>query len=86
MKKHDLVIWRAVRACPGYVVRVGKDWADVEWHAGIGCTYRQRTPLRLLMPISGVLDKAVHTANATAEHSAASADMLRRDVGFRKED
>ena len=58
MQKHDLVICRAERAAPGYVVRVGRDWADVEWHCGIGCTYRSRQPLRLLVPIRDALDAA----------------------------
>lgn len=42
LAKHDQVCSRCTHPAVGHVVRVGRDWVDVEWHAGIGCHYRGR--------------------------------------------
>jgi hypothetical protein len=64
VKKHDQVCSRATHPCTGYVVRVGTDWVDVEWHAGIRCVYRTRYRRGDVVPIAMQLAHAVSTANA----------------------
>ena len=59
MKKHDQVCSRVSRPATGYVVRVGKDWVDVEWHAGIKCFYRARARRMDVVPIAEHLKQAV---------------------------
>lgn len=59
MRKHDQVCSRAGHPCTGYVVRVGRDWVDVEWHAGIKCVYRTRALMRDVTLIADCLAKAV---------------------------
>jgi hypothetical protein len=59
MKKHDQVCSTAGHPCAGYVLRVGRDWVDVEWHAGIKCVYRTRARMGDVIPIADCLDKAV---------------------------
>jgi hypothetical protein len=67
MKKHDQVCSRASHPATGYVVRAGADWVDVEWHAGIRCTYRERMRRGDVLLISTVLARAVDSANDSSE-------------------
>jgi len=55
MKKHDQVMSKCVRPDIGYVTRTGNGWADVEWHVGIGCTYRRRVKQSDVVLFSDVL-------------------------------
>ena len=59
MQKHDQVISRATHPATGYIVRVGHDWVDVEWHVGIGCVYRKRSRKRDVIQIADVLVQRV---------------------------
>ena len=64
MKRHDQVCSRSTTPCTGYVVRVGADWVDVEWHAGLECVYRQRCGRGDVVPIAMQLANAVRLANS----------------------
>jgi hypothetical protein len=65
LKRDDLVIARCKHPAFGFVTRVGKDWADVEWHGGVGYSYRRRSLKANLIPISGVLSATVASRGNT---------------------
>jgi hypothetical protein len=77
VKKHEKVCSRATNPCTGYVVRVGGDWVDVEWHAGIRCVYRTRCRRSDVVPIAMQLAHAVSEANAPCHFRP---EAQRRDV------
>lgn len=67
MKKHDQVCSKCKNPAIGHVLRVGKTWVDVEWHAGIGCTYRKRERKTDVLPIADILADAV--SKTSREHN-----------------
>jgi len=35
------------------------DWVDVEWHVGIGCSYRARARTRDVIPLNAFLNDVI---------------------------
>ena len=64
-KKNDLVFARIESPFPGYIKRASKDqkWADVCWNYGAGLFMTSRTPTRVLIHLTTVLNKALTVAD-----------------------
>lgn len=68
MEKGDAVFFNCKNPAIGYIKRLSKglskdkSWADVEWHAGLNCTYTDRVNIKhliLLMPILNKITKKI---------------------------
>jgi hypothetical protein len=59
MKKGDAVFFDCENPATGHIKRLSKDklWADVEWNAGVGCTYTARVYTKHLVLSMSVLNK-----------------------------
>lgn len=59
MKKGDTVFFDCENPATGHIKRIGKDksWADVEWHAGVGCVYVDRVYIKHLILLMPALNK-----------------------------
>lgn len=63
MKKGDAVFANCLNPATGFIKRLGKDWADVQWNVGLGCSYVERARLESLITLTDKLNNLIRPLN-----------------------